>query len=49
MVILILEKRDAQVGGEVGAAVLFETYRLTVINSGTPGLDWHACSSVARW
>eukprot|EP00435_Cladocopium_sp_Y103_P022225 s2515_g5.t1 len=33
MLMLILEKRDGQ------------TYRLTVINSGIPGLDWHACSS----
>lgn len=32
-ILLILERRDIQ------------TYRLTVINSGSPGLEWHACSS----
>ncbi|CAK9023707.1 unnamed protein product [Durusdinium trenchii] len=33
MIMLILEKQDGQ------------TYRLTIINSGMPGLDWHATSS----
>ncbi|OLP97998.1 hypothetical protein AK812_SmicGene19604 [Symbiodinium microadriaticum] len=33
MILMILEKKDAQ------------TYRLTIINSGAPGLEWHACSS----